>query len=57
MEKERDVKDGEDRKDAPEPAGPSGYHPPGVEELLDAQELAREIHYAGVPISGGGGGG
>lgn len=45
-----------DRRDPAGPGAPDGYDPPAVEETLDARELAREIHYAGTPISGGGGG-
>jgi len=28
-----------------------GYEAPAVETVLTAEELEREIHYAGVPIS------
>jgi hypothetical protein len=35
-----------------EEAGPEAYQPPQVDRVLDAEELAREVHYAGrVPIS------
>jgi hypothetical protein len=29
-----------------------GYDPPRVERVMDADELAREVHYAGIPVSG-----
>ena len=35
--------------------GPEGYEAPGIEEVLRAEELEREVHYAGVPVSDGGG--
>jgi hypothetical protein len=44
------------RNDGRGPDVPAGYDPPEVEEVLSAEELNREIHYAGTPISGGGGG-
>ena len=28
------------------------YMPPQVEDVLTADELAREVHYAGVQVSG-----
>ena len=31
---------------------PEGYEPPGVDEVLSPEDLEREIHYAGVTISG-----
>ena len=34
----------------------TGYEPPDVEEVLSAEELSREVNYAGAPISGGGAG-
>ena len=46
-----------DRNDGRGPNEPAGYDPPEVEEVLNAEELTREINYAGTPISGGGGGG
>ncbi|MGH7566710.1 MAG: hypothetical protein ACREK2_07765 [Gemmatimonadota bacterium] len=33
---------------------PEGYEPPEVEEVLRAEDLEREVHYAGAPISTGG---
>lgn len=42
----------ETRNQAPGPAGePEDYDPPTVEEVLSADDLAREVHYAGVPGS------
>ncbi len=35
--------------------GPEGYEAPGIEEVLRAEELEREVHYAGAPVSDGGG--
>lgn len=35
---------------------PEGYEAPEIEEVLRAEELEREVHYAGTPVSGGGGG-
>ena len=32
---------------------PAGYEPPRVEEVLSADDLAREVHYAGVQVSPG----
>jgi hypothetical protein len=32
---------------------PAGYEPPRVEEVLNTDDLAREVHYAGVPVSPG----
>jgi hypothetical protein len=34
-----------------------GYEAPGIEEVLRAEDLEREVHYAGVPVSDGGGAG
>jgi hypothetical protein len=32
--------------------GIGGYEPPRVERVMDAEDLAREVHYAGrVPVS------
>jgi hypothetical protein len=45
------------RDDGRGPDVPAGYHPPEVEEVVSAEELIREIDYAGTPISGGGGAG
>jgi hypothetical protein len=33
-------------------AGPAGYEPPEVVEVLRAEDLRREVHYAGIVISG-----
>jgi hypothetical protein len=38
---------------APEDAKGAEYEAPEVERVMDAEELGREVHYAGV---GGGGG-
>lgn len=49
----------ENRKDCGDGGGtsePAGYDPPEVEEVLSAEELTREVNYAGAPISGGGAG-
>ena len=35
---------------------PEGYEAPEIEEVLRAEELEREVHYAGTPVSGGGAG-
>ena len=35
--------------DTPEPEAPT-YEPPKVESVLTAEELAREIQYAGVTV-------
>ncbi|MGH7566708.1 MAG: hypothetical protein ACREK2_07755 [Gemmatimonadota bacterium] len=37
---------------APDPKHPE-YNPPQVERVMDADELAREVHYAGevIPVS------
>lgn len=47
----------EPRKQGPEDQGDSGspreYEAPGVDEVLSADDLAREIHYAGTIGSGG----
>ena len=43
-----------DRTDERVSHEPAGYDPPAVEEVLDARELAREVHYAGVVGSVGG---
>jgi hypothetical protein len=32
--------------------GPEGYEPPGFDEVLSAEDLEREIQYAGITISG-----
>ena len=40
----------EDREQA---ADPEGYEPPSIEEVLSADELQREVHYAGGTGSGG----
>jgi len=37
--------------------GSEGYVAPGIEEVLRAEDLEREVHYAGVPVSDGGGAG
>jgi hypothetical protein len=29
--------------------GPHEYEPPRIEEVLCAEDLEREVHYAGVP--------
>jgi hypothetical protein len=44
------------RNDGRDPNDPAGYDPPAVEEVLDAREFAREIHYAGGVGSAGGAG-
>lgn len=31
---------------------PAGYKPPAIVEVLRAEDLRREVHYAGVVISG-----
>jgi hypothetical protein len=28
---------------------PEAYEPPQVERVMDSEELAREVHYAGIP--------
>jgi hypothetical protein len=42
------MKDDRDQSGAPE-----GYEPPAIEEVLGADELQREVHYAGATGSGG----
>lgn len=43
----------ETRNEAPPVARRPEYDPPQVERVMDADELAREVHYAGaVHISG-----
>ena len=32
----------------PEDVRPGAYEPPQVERVMDAEVLAREVHYAGV---------
>jgi hypothetical protein len=41
----------EPRENLPSPNDPA-YEPPKVEQVIGAEELAREVHYAGVDISG-----
>jgi hypothetical protein len=41
---------------SPEPRLPA-YEPPMVERVIGAEELAREVHYAGAQVSGQTGGG
>jgi hypothetical protein len=41
---------------SPEPRLPA-YEPPTVERVIGAEELAREVHYAGAQVSGQTGGG
>jgi len=39
----------------PNRAEPAGYEPPAVDEVLSADDLSREVHYAGVigsPVPG-----
>jgi hypothetical protein len=33
-------------------ADPSGYEPPCIEQVLDAEDLEREVLYAGLPTPG-----
>ena len=33
------------------PELPEGYEPPEVEEVLSAEDLEREVQYAGTPVS------
>lgn len=40
------------RKRAPQPEAKQDYEAPDVERVMDADELAREVHYAGERISG-----
>jgi hypothetical protein len=42
-----------DTSTEPAPERKPGYEPPQVERVMDADELAREVHYAGdfVPVS------
>jgi hypothetical protein len=40
----------EPNEKAPAPAG-GDYEPPQVEQVLDAADLKRELHYAGTPGS------
>lgn len=38
-----------------DPRDPAEYEPPAVEEVLSADDLTREVHYAGVvgsPVPG-----
>lgn len=42
------MKDNRDQSGAPE-----GYEPPAIEEILSADELQREVHYAGAVGSAG----
>lgn len=42
--------DERDPKDA-ESGAPTSYEPPRVEQVLGAEDLAREVHYAGSPGS------
>lgn len=43
----------EAQNQSPRSADGPGYDPPQVERVIDADELAREVHYAGdiTPIS------
>jgi hypothetical protein len=44
--------DNNPRSESSEEAGLDAYEPPEVETVMDADELSREVHYAGrVPIS------
>jgi hypothetical protein len=38
------------RTESPEESGAGAYDPPQVERVMDAEELAREVHYAGAPV-------
>ena len=41
-----------DTSSAPAPDVKPEYEPPQVERVMDADELAREVHYAGIlPVS------
>ena len=40
------------RAPGPDAGSPNGYEPPAVVEVLRADDLRREVHYAGVVISG-----
>ena len=42
----------ERRNDTAPKAETHSYEPPQVEEVLSAEDLAREVHYAGVQVSG-----
>jgi hypothetical protein len=33
---------------SPEDVRPASYEPPQVECVMDAEDLAREVHYAGI---------
>jgi hypothetical protein len=43
----------DERKDAAADSKQPEYEPPQVESVMDADELAREVHYAGdfIPVS------
>ncbi len=43
----------ESRKELVPSPDESAYDPPKVEQVIGADELAREVHYAGVQISPG----
>jgi len=48
-----------ENKARPEPASSPehpAYDPPTVEQVIGADELAREVHYAGIEVSPGGAG-
>jgi hypothetical protein len=36
----------------PDDRTPESYEPPCVEQVMSAEDLAREVHYAGAPVSG-----
>ena len=38
----------DERRDESAPASKPAYEPPQVEDVLTNEELAREVHYAGV---------
>jgi hypothetical protein len=38
------------RSVSPEEVRPAPYESPQVDRVMDAEELAREVHYAGVPV-------